>query len=306
MYNQLGQSGVARQTGSMAASFVAKTGSSYVAGIMGAGSAAGPIGAVIGAVVSGLMALFGGAKVKDPVFGLVALIPESDQNALRVGRMLDLLSKRAFDMGYTWGIKNKNTLTQLHRQILGLLDSPPVGALGITSGGLPTSHPQVAGLDFGKIQNHTSALGKPFHDTLNLITDQQIKTAILNAILPFKTSKSYYFQIGESKGEAKPESKNRWSVAGIAQKYDAVKISGGEGLAGSLNKAWKSIPENINETFMRHAGFDVLSGIVINKELADKAFKPTIESTLKQVISTPWGWLIILGGLFVLGRGGNS
>jgi hypothetical protein len=298
--SQLGQGAdFGRQAGSMAASFAAKTAATYAVTAFAPaafGSAAGPIGTVVGAIVSFLMSLFGG-KVKDPVFGIVALIPESDNQKITVGRMLAMLKKPVFDLGYTWGIRDENKRTALGAEVKALLDRLPQGALAISSGGLPTSHPQVAKIDFSKLQSFTIKITAPFTEILALLTDQA-RAMILTAPLPYIASKSYYYQIGEARGEVKAGSKSKWAKAGISQAYDAVKISGGHALGKSMEKAWKSIPQNINGAFIKHAGIDVLSGAIVNQPLATQAFKPASQTA---ALPANLGWLaILLGGLLLL------
>jgi hypothetical protein len=305
----LGQTSVGQQAGSMAASAVSKYGATSLASAMGAGSAAGPIGMVVGLLVSFLFSLFG-PKIKDPVFGVVAVVPETDSAIVKVGRMLDLLNKPMFDLGYTWGIRDQTQRDNLGKQIKAFLDSAPQGALSITSGGLPTSHPQVSKVDFGKLLTFTSKIAKPFTDVLSLMTDQT-KNQILNEPLAYKASASYYFQIGETPTKqltSQPGSKkneNRWATAGIAQVYDAVKISGGKTLGPSLEKAWHSIPKQINDVFVKYAGIDIMSGTVVNQELASKAFKPasSVSSSVASILpSSILGWAILIGGLILFKR----
>lgn len=303
---QLGADGSSfgQQAGSMAASFVAKQGTTMLASAMGAGAASGPIGIVVGGLVTLLMSIFG-AKAKDPVFGVIAIVPEADNQIVTVWRMLDLLNKQILDAGWGWGIKDEAKFLAEGTAFKRILDISPKGGLAIISGGLPTARPQVAKINFSDLTSYTSSIAKPFVDVAELLTDDA-KKKVLTEPLSYKPSKSYYYQIGESKGEAGPDfiaksKNNKWKRAGIAQEYDAVKISGGQDLKKSMDKAWKSIPTNLNAAFIKHAGVDIMSGTVVNQALATTSFKP--QTSVASILpGNAMGWLILLGGLFVLSR----
>jgi len=305
--NQLGamdSSAVISQTGSMVASFAAKSAASYLVTVMGFSSMAGPVGMVVGAIVSVLMAIFGGGKEpKKPVFGIVALIPDEDNEKITVGRLLSLLGKRMIDFGFGWGM----TPTQAEpkgRTIAAHINSEPIGVLAITSGGLPTAHTEVSKLDFEKIRTNTAGLARPFLDMLNAITDSEIKARILATPLPYQSSSSYYFQMREERPgkEAPANSSSIWVKLGISQRFDAVKIIGGQALGGSLDRGLKSMPENINNVFIAQAGVDVMSGIVVDTVKADKAFNPSATDSLVNVASSPIGMLALLGIGFLIVR----
>lgn len=302
-YPQLGQTSASGQIASTVASTGARALATFIPAVS---SYAGPIGMIVGGIVSLLMSLFSGPK-KKPVFGLIVIIPEADDGVLRVGRMLDLLRKPAFDAtSWNWGIKDRATMLRNGAAVKALLDQSPQGALAITSGGLPSAHTVIQKMDFSALLQQTSALAKPFVDSLNAVTDRVIKESILNTALPYKASKSYYFQIGEAHGERAgtdtSKSNNEWVITNIAQNYDALKISGGEAIGGTLRRAWESIPEKINEAFIVHAGVDIMKGLVLDPLKAEKAFKPTVESTVQKLVSTPVGWLILIGGFLVLNK----
>lgn len=294
------------QAGSIVASTAAKYGTSAAITAFAPaafGSYAGPIGTAVGLIVSFLMSLFG-AKMKDPVFGIVAIIPEADNEVVKVGRMLDLLNKRMFDKGYTWGIKDKSKITELGIQVKIFLDQAPQGALSIASGGLPTSHPQVSKIDFGKLLSFTSQISKPFLDSLSLL-QEDVKLQILNEPLAYKASTSYYFQIqkgpGKEPGPPGTKGESRWATAGISQRYDAVKISGTQALGTAMERAWKSIPKQINNAFIKYAGVDILTGSVVNQDLAAKALKPQ-SATASILPQSGIGWVALIGALFLFSK----
>jgi len=264
------------------------------------GSMAGPIGAVIGAIVSALMMLFGGKDPKKPVFGILALIPDADNEKITVGRLLTLLKKRMIDFG--WGKDlPASKLESVGATIAAQINAEPVGVLAVTSGGLPTAHSEVVKLDWEKIRNYTSGLALPFDDMLNSITDD-IKAEILATPLPYQSSSSYYFQMRQERPgkEAPANSASIWIKLGISQRYDAVKISGGQALGGSMDRGLKSMPENINDVFIARAGVDVMAGTIVDQVKADKAFK---QDGISDLVSSPMGILALLGiGFLVMRR----
>lgn len=301
--------GFAKQAGTSAASFVAKSGASYLATLAGAGSMAGPIGALVGGLVSLIASLFG-KKMKDPVFGLVVIIPESDGGKLLVGRALDLLEKRFEDLGFAWGIRDQAQADLAGAQVAARINAGVKGAFAITSGGLPTSHPQVSQLNFNQIREKTSALAKPFKDALASITDTPIKTAILTTALPYRKGPDYYYWIetpehDQRRGATcnfKPENTLPWARNKIVCDYDDVMISGGKDLTNSLKRGLDSLPKNINDAFIAHAGIDIINGVITDQAKADKAFKPTAASTLAGVASSPIGLLLLLGGALLVSK----
>jgi len=307
---QLGDLGLPPGASTVASTFVSAATNYAVASIaagalapIALGSMAGPIGTIVGAIVSIFMAIFGGGKVKSPIFGLIAIIPDADNNVVRVGRMLELLSKPMHNLGWAWGVPQKQR-DILGPQHMALIDANPPGVLAITSGGTPTAHESVVSSDFAKIQQRTMELAKPFNDTLALITDPTIKESILNYALPYKQSSSYYFQIDPGPGkEAPTTSKVIYYQMGLSQRYDAVKISGGGGLGSSLSAAFKSIPENMNTAFINFAGINVMTGTVIDTAKANQAFaQPSVTSSISGIVSSPIGLLALIGGYLVLSR----
>lgn len=272
------------------------------------GSMAGPIGAVIGAVVSALMMLFGGKDPKKPVFGIVALIPDAENEKITVGRMLAILNKRMINFGWGRSIP-ASQWDSVGATIAAQIRAEPAGILAVTSGGLPTAHTEVTKLDFAKIQTYSAGLALPFKQMLDSITDQDIKAAILASPLPYQSSNSYYFQMREEKPgkEAPANSTSVWMKNGISQTFDAVKIVGGQALGGSMDRGLKAIPENINEIFISLAGVDVIAGIIVDQVKADKAFKPasgldSVTDVISGLTSSPVGLLLLAGGLLVFLR----
>ena len=315
MYQHLGSNGAAigKQVASTAVSTAAKFGATSFATFVGAGSAAGPIGTIVAGLVSFLASLFG-AKQKDPVFGVTVIFPETDGGILKVGRLLDLLEKKLFDASFGWGVKNKQQRQQVYTAAKAELNISPQGAVTITSGGLPTAHTSVNQMKWNSMLQFTNQLRQPFIDILGSITNQEVKNAILNTDTGFKPSKSYYFAIEKLKmsgpaGIDRPlGTGNKWSQAGISQQYDAVKISGGESLKNSMNKAWKTIPKVINEAFIANAGIDVMLGAVTDQAKADIAFK-TVSTSAGNIAAGSAGsvtnifpLLLLAGGIYLLTR----
>jgi hypothetical protein len=299
--------GIGKQAGSMVASFAAKTGAMELATIMGFGSMAGPIGMVVGAVVSILMAIFGGGKKpKTPVFGLLALIPDADKEKITVSRMLDLLEKRMIDFGWGAHLPSQQEILRVGTFVANHINSQPIGALAITSGGLPLAHDDVAHINWEQVRAKTVGLALPFRKILEIVTNSEIKSAILASPLPYTSSSSYYFQMaGETPGKESPAgfAKSWWIRLGISQNYDAVKISGGKALGGSLEQGFKSIPKNINDIFISRAGIDVMNGIVTDKDKADKAFKPvSMIDSIGSIANFPASLLFLLVGIIVLSK----
>jgi hypothetical protein len=248
------------------------------------------LGAIVGGIISLFMSLFG-PDPKDPVFGLVIVIPKADNKVVTVNRLLQLMNKRLIDMGRTWGIHDKTQATAVFKtDVVDVLMAEPKGAIGVVSGGLPTSHPQVAHLDFNALLAHTIALAKPFMDTLSQVTDPQIKGQILTHQLEYKQVSSYYYNFAKNK--------TYWKEGGIVDAFDEIKISGGKGLKGSLDRGFKSMPEGLNKAFIAYAGVDVISGTVVDQALANKAFK---QPEISALISSPTGLLLLgLGALLLL------
>lgn len=293
MYNRLGfdAGGAAQQIGTGVASYAIKTGttmaitsltSGAAAGSMGAmiGAAAGPIGAIIGFAVSMLASLFG-PDPKKPVFGLTIVVPEGATP--KVGTVLDLLRKPMF----LWQDNAENLSTQLN--------VPPPGAMVITSGGLKEAHEAVKKMDFNAISSRVAAVAAPYAEVLSKVTDPQIKAALLAYNLPFERVSNYYFNLDKQKNP---------KARALQPHWDQYKVTGGEKFSKAFEKGLKAIAAKLNEAFVSYVGVDVAGGgRIVNGELATKAFKPTAASTLAGLTDSPYGWLILLGGGYLLLKG---
>jgi len=269
------------------------------------GSMVGPIGTIVGAVVSLLMAIFGGGKPpKKPIYGLIAIVPEPEKD-LSVGRLLDILTKR---MIYgAWGFNlpgNIPAITAMGKTIKANLDATPRGCLSVQSGGLSSAHDDVNALDYAKLLSYTSGLAKPFTDTLSYFKPEIVQ-AMLSEKTQFKASSQYYFWIGENQagveqGGGMGGGKNKWSVSGISQAYNAVLINQGSNLKATMDKAFKSLPEALNLAWINHVGMDIIGGTVTDPVKLKAAIKPNPVASITQAISSPLGLIALAAGAILL------
>lgn len=289
------QSGFASQAGSMVASTAAKYATSYAISTFAPaafGSYAGPIGTVIGGIVSLFMSLFG-AKPKDPVFDFDFVLPEGQEPTL--GYLLSILPKGMTMRNVGWGLKSQPEVKAAAFQTLfSLVRANPPGVFWITSGGLPTSTPQARKLDYAALSQKTRELAAPFSSTLANITDEAIKADITNTVLPFKLGKNYYSNLDKlnAKKTLREELGPDFNEYNIVEKQDLQK---------TIQRGFDRLTNELNAVFVNKAGVNILTGAVVNPMLAEKAFKP-VAGSVSNVLEAGGGFLplLLLGGLVFL------
>jgi len=287
-------------------------GASFIASSLPAiASVAGPIGTIVGFIVSAIMSLFKfGPKPKDPIYGLGIAVPRADPIA-RLGRVLNLLEKPLVSANACWGMPNHQDprCVALFQTITAIFNQGTKGAMIISSGGTPEAQKSVIGADWVPVQQKMKQFTDPFRLSLQNVKNPEIKKLIEDYDLGYKRSQDYHLVLpGETQKPAPCDPatqaykrKSQWCLNNLLQNYTEVLVTRGQNLSSSLNKGLTGIGEQMNKGFIEIAGWDVINGVVINEEKAKIAFTPPATSITEIFGSSgSFPWLLAIGGILLL------
>lgn len=282
--NQLGQGFSASSFASTGASIVARSIATMIPSIS---SFAGPIGMVVGGLVSLFMSLFG-PDPKKPIFGLTIIVPQGQKPTF--GKLLAYFQKPQFDWQEGWGLHKPELIAVASQHVDSLLSAGVPGGIILESGGLPEAVQAGKKTDFAGITNHLRQVAQPYVAIVNAITDENIKTELMNAPLPYSQAKNYYLNLDLYKNP-----KNFREPLKV--KWDEYAITGkNQDLKKTLDKGFGSMLSEMNKIIASKTGIDAQTGQIVNQQLADIAFRPSPLASIGGGSFWPW---ILLGGLIL-------
>lgn len=273
---------------SSGAGFAARTIASFIPQVS---SFAGPIGTLVGGIVSIFMSLFGGVSAV-PIFAVTVIVPQDQKPTVR--RILAYLQKSMFNWRGYGGLTDSQ-VQDVVNTINSHLKAGEPGGIVLEAGGLPAANEAVAKVNYGSLTSHLIQTVQPYIALIGAITNSSIKEDLLNTPLSLEQSKSRFLNLdvwGKQKKPAWLSLQPLWDEYAITKKY--------QNLNKAIDQGFTKLFDNLNQVISSKVGVDPQTGSITNQQLADTAFKAS--GVLTSSIVSFWPLLFIAGMLYIGSR----